>query len=197
MTDQTTSNAVQATTANDADAVVGILSDGAHSLIIARFKTMDEAVAARETLAELERTTSLQVDGVMVASCDAEGKVHLGEVTEHSTKTGAKWGIVGGALLGIVFPPSIIASAVGFGALGAVFGKVRNTMNRNGLADELAQVMQPNTAGILALVQDTAVVEIERALDKADAIVAKAVDKQLALEIDREAAAAKAELAAG
>jgi hypothetical protein len=32
-------------------------------------------------------------------NCDAEGKVHLGKVTEHSTKTGLKWGVVGGPSL--------------------------------------------------------------------------------------------------
>ena len=54
MTDQTASASEgQQSGAEDADAVEGILSDGAHSLIIARFKTMDEAVAARETLAGL------------------------------------------------------------------------------------------------------------------------------------------------
>ncbi len=63
------------------------------------------------------------------------------------------------------------------------------------LADELADVMQPNTAGIIALVEDTAVVEIRKALDKADRIVEKAIDEQLAAEIDREAAAAKESLA--
>ncbi len=193
MTDQADTNAMA--TPQDADAVVGIISDGAHSLIIARFKTMDEALEARQTLTELERTTSYKVDGVMIASCDADGKIHLGEVTEHSTKTGLKWGVVGGVLLGIVFPPTIIAGAVGGGAIGAVLGKVRNTLNRGGLADDLAQVMKPNTAGIMALVEDTAVVEIQKALDQADEIVTKAIDKQLAADIDRQAAAAKSELA--
>ena len=56
--------------------------------------------------------------------------------------------------------------------------------------------MQPNTAGVVALVEDTAVVEIQRALAKADEIVTRAVDKQIALEIDREAAAAKASMGA-
>jgi uncharacterized membrane protein len=194
MTDQADSQAVVASP-DDADTVIDIISDGAHSLIIARFKTMDEALAARQTLADLERTTSLQVDGVMIASCDADGKIHMGEVTDHSTKTGLKWGVVGGVLLGIVFPPSIIAGAVGVGALGAFAGKVRNALNRGGLADDLAEVMKPNTAGIMALVQDTAVVEIQRALDQADEIVAKAIDKQLAADIDRQAAMAKSELA--
>ena len=54
--------------------------------------------------------------------------------------------------------------------------------------------MAPNTSGVIALVEDTAVVEIEKALAKADKIVTKAVDKQVAAEIDRDAAAAKASL---
>jgi hypothetical protein len=54
--------------------------------------------------------------------------------------------------------------------------------------------MQPNTSGVIALVEDTAVVEIQQALAKADEIVTKAIDKQVALEIDREAEAAKASL---
>ncbi len=123
--------------------------------------------------------------------------MHLGEVTDHSTKTGLKWGVVGGAIVGVIFPPSIIASAAALGAAGAVLGKTRNVFNRKGLADELADVMQPNTSGIIALVEDTAVVEIRKALDKADRIVEKAIDEQIAAEIDREAAAAKESLASG
>ena len=72
---------------------------------------------------------------------------------------------------------------------------MRNVFNRKGLADELAEVMQPNTAGNIALVEDAAVVEIRKALDKADRIVEKAIDEQLAAEIDREEAAAKESLA--
>lgn len=52
--------------------------------------------------------------------------------------------------------------------------------------------MKPNTAGVVALVENTAVVEIREALAKADRIVAQAIDKQVAAEIDREAALAQA-----
>ena len=47
---------------------------------------------------------------------------------------------------------------------------------------------------MIALVEDEAVVEIQRALAQADEIVTKAVDKQVAAEIDREAANAKQSL---
>ena len=152
---------------------------------------MDEAETVYTRLQELERTTSLRIDGVVVASCDAEGKVHLGKVTDHSTKTGLKWGVVGGVVLGVIFPPSILASAVGVGTAGAVLGKLRNVRIAPISPTSSAGVMTPNTAGIIALVEDKAVVEIQKALDKADRIVTKAVDKQVAAEIDRNAELAK------
>ena len=186
MTEDTVTNGT-----SQPDVVLGLVTDGAHTLIVAKFPTVGDAEAAYATLQEVERTSRLKIDGVVIAECDAEGKVRLGKVTEHSTKTGLKWGAVGGAVLGVIFPPTILASAVGFGAFGAAIGKAHNVLERKGLAEELSKVMKPNTAGIVALVEDTAVVEIRKALAKADEIVEKAIDKQLAEEIDREAALAK------
>jgi uncharacterized membrane protein len=176
------------------DAMVGLVTDGAYALVVAVFSNTQDADAAYNELTEIERSSRLRIDGVVVASRDAEGKVHLGKVTDHSTKTGLKWGVVGGVALGILFPPTILAGAAGAGALGAAVGKVRNVAHRSGLADQLEGVMAPNTSGVIALVEDPAVVEIQKALAKADEIVTKAVDKQVAAEIDREAEAAKASL---
>jgi uncharacterized membrane protein len=198
VTDDTTGTT--ATTAKDAedanapDVVLGLVTDGAHTLIVAQFPTRADVEAAYATLQDIERTSSLKIDSVVIAECDANGKVSLGKVTEHSTKTGLKWGAAGGVVLGVIFPPSILASAVGFGAFGAAIGKAHNVIERKGLSEELAGVMKPNTAGIVALVEDTAVVEIRKALAKADRIVEKAIDEQTAAEIDREAAQAKAAL---
>jgi uncharacterized membrane protein len=186
----------QAATADSAGDVraVGLISDGAYTLVVGRFPTMDEAEAAYDVLEGVERDSRLRIDGVVIASCDADGKVHLGKVTEHSTKAGLKWGVVGGVALGVLFPPSILASVIGGGTIGAAVGKVTNLSHRAGLAEELEGVMEPNTAGIVALVEDTAVVEVRKALAKADEIVEKAVAKEIAAEIDREAARAKASL---
>lgn len=194
MTDQTTPDTAAADV--QPDAVIGLVTDGAYAVIVGVFANTTDAEAAYNQLVEIERASALRIDGVVVASCDADGKVHLGKVTEHSTKTGLTWGVVGGVALGLLFPPTVLAGAVGGGALGAAIGKVRNVANRSGLADQLEGVMRPDTSGVVALVEDTAVVEIQRALAKADQIVTQAVDKQIAAEIDREAAAAKASLGA-
>jgi uncharacterized membrane protein len=197
VTDETTPSSTATQTPADGDTpdvVLGLVTDGAHTLIVAQFPTMADVQAAYAQLQDIERTTSLKIDGVVIAECDANGKVKLGKVTEHSTKSGLKWGAIGGVVLGVIFPPSILASAVAAGAAGAAIGKAHNVMERKGLAEELAGVMRPNTAGIVALVEDTAVVEIRKALAKADRIVEKAIDEQTAKEIDREAAQAKASL---
>ncbi|HYH93867.1 MAG TPA: DUF1269 domain-containing protein [Candidatus Saccharimonadales bacterium] len=196
MTDQTTPETTKDATAasGQPDAMIGLVTDGAYAVIVGVFSNTTDAESTYRQLVEVERTSSLRIDGVVVASCDAEGKVHVGKVTDHSTKTGLKWGVVGGVALGLLFPPSVLAGAIGAGTLGAGIGKVRNEAHRAGLAQELEGVMGPNTSGVIALVEDTAVVEIEKAMAKADQIVTKAVNQQIAAEIDREAAAAKESL---
>jgi uncharacterized membrane protein len=173
------------------EAEIGLITDGAYYLLAGQFASEALADAAYAELEAIEAGTSLRIDGVVIASADQDGKIKFGRVTDHSTKTGLKWGVVGGAVLGIIFPPSILASAVGLGVVGSVLGKFRNISRRSTLADELEGLVSPGTTALIVFAQDEAVVEVEKALAKADRIVTKAVDKQLAAEIDREAAAAK------
>lgn len=173
--------------------IIAIAADesGAYYLIVAQFADLEKTREAYDMLRELEKATSLRIDGVVIASADAEGKITVEKATDHSTRRGLKWGAVGGIVLGAIFPPSILASAVTVGGLGALIGKGRALRHKKEIVEELEAVMAPNTSGIIALVEDTAVVEIEKALSKADSIVSKAVDKQIAAEIDREAQLAK------
>jgi uncharacterized membrane protein len=170
---------------------IGLATDGAYYLIAGQFPTRGQAEAAYAELADIERRTSLRIDGVVLASSDANGKITLHELTDHSTKTGLKWGIVGGAVIGVLFPPSILAGAVGMGVVGSVLGKIRNVGHRGAVSDELTGIIQPNTTGLIVFAEDTAVVEIEKALSQADQIVSRAIDRQVAAEIDREAEMAK------
>ena len=100
---------------------------------------------------------------------------------------------MGGVALGLIFPPSIIGSAAVLGAVGAATGKAREVKHRKGLTAELQDAIPPGHSGLVALVSDPGAIEIRKALDKADAIVEKAIDKVEADEIKAAADAAKAE----
>ena len=94
-------------------------------------------------------------------------------------------------MLGVIFPPSIIGSAIVLGAGGAAVGKARELHHKSEIADELQDAIEPGHSGIVALVSDPGAVEIRKALDKANAIVESAVDKVAAEDI--KAAAKEAE----
>jgi uncharacterized membrane protein len=170
---------------------IAAASDGAYTLIVADFADTATAWEAYEALEAVEDGHSVAIEGVVVVKRDADGKLEVQKATDHSTKSGLKWGIVGGVALGLIFPPSIIGSAAALGAVGAATGKIRQLHHKGQLADELEDSIEPGHSGILALVSDPGVVEIRKALATADAIVEGAIDKVAADEI--KAAAKEAE----
>jgi len=179
-------------TAQDAQKpAVAVAASGAYFLIVARFPDTESAARAYENLREIEATSTLAIDGVVVARRDDDGKVKLETLTEHSTRSGLKWGVVGGIALAAFFPPTLLAGAIGGGAIGAAAGKIRNVRQRSEVEKELEEVLTPGTSGILALVEDRAAAEVERALAEADRIVSKSIDRATAMQIEAEAAATK------
>lgn len=159
------------------------VSDGAYTLLIADFADTEVAWQAYEAIKEAEDGSTVKVEGALVVKREVGGKVEVLTATDHSTRRGLAWGVVGGVALGLIFPPSILGSAVALGAVGAATGKGLEIRNRRGLEDDLKDAIEPGHSGILVLVSDPAVVELRKALDKAEGIVEKAVDKAEAAEL--------------
>jgi uncharacterized membrane protein len=164
------------------------VTDGAYTLIVADFSETDLAWQAYEALESIEDGRTVEIEGVIVVNRSAEGELEIQKATDHSTKTGLKWGVVGGIALGVIFPPSILGSAAVVGAGGAAIGKLRQRHHRSELAASLEGAIAPGHSGILALVSDPGEVKIREALAKADRIVENAIDK---VEADDIKAAAK------
>jgi uncharacterized membrane protein len=190
MADDVTS---EATEVAEPSVDVVAVTDGAYALFVADFADADAAWAAYEQLKEVDDETPLQVEGVLVLKRSTSGELEIQKVTDPSTRRGLGWGVVGGVVLGILFPPSVLGSAVVLGAAGAGIGKAREVHHRNELADELADAIDPGHSGLVALVSDPAAVKVQKALAKADRIVQKAVDEALAADIKAEAKAAEAQ----
>lgn len=181
------------TTPDETEISGAVLSDGVYTLIAADFDDTDTAIEAYEALKAVEKTGAVEIEAVVVVTRDDDGKLVVQKVTDHSTRAGLGWGAFGGAVLGIIFPPSIIASAIVFGAAGAAVGKAREVHHRKELADDLRDAIDPGHSGILALVSDPAAVELAKALDKADRIVSKGIDKAAALDMKAAAKEIEAE----
>ena len=169
--------------ADDLEMEATAITDGAYTLFVADFNDTDTAWEAYELLKEIEDGERVEIEGVLVIKREADGEVEVQKATDHSTRRGLGWGVVGGVVLGVLFPPSIIGSAAVLGAGGASIGKARELHHKSELEEELAGAIESGHSGIIALVSDPGVIEIRKALDKANAIVEKAVDNVVADDI--------------
>jgi uncharacterized membrane protein len=173
------------------DVAAAVVTDGAYALVTADCSDIDAAWEAYDELDRAADAASLTIEGVLVLKKGADGTVEVQKFTDHSARRGLTWGVVGGVVLGVLFPPSIIGSAGVLGAAGAGIGGLQQRHHRKELAEELSDAIDPGDSGLVLLVSDPAAVEPHRALTKADHIVQKAV-KAAAEEIKAEGNAAQA-----
>lgn len=177
----------------DTEMTAAAVTGGGYTLLVADFPETDTAWEAYTALRDAEDGRTLEIEGVLVVKRDDDGELTILENTDHSTKKGLKWGLVGGAVVGLVFPPSILGSAALLGGAGAAVGKARQLKNRSNLSRELEQTVRPGHSGLVAMVSNPSVVKIRQALTMADAIVESAVDDAIAKEIKAAAKEAKKE----
>ena len=178
-------------------AVVAMDTDYFNTVLAAEFANPDAAKAAYMALLQAELNGTLRIDGVLAVHADEAGKIHIDKLTEHSTKSGVKWGAAAGLVIGVLFPPAIIASTVGWGIIGGALGKLRNVHHRGQVADELAGAIGPNNSGIIALVHAVDLPQVKAEMPEATKVTTAEVDEKAAKDISEAAKAADGEQPAG
>jgi uncharacterized membrane protein len=117
-----------------------------------------------------------------VVTKDPSGKVHVNK-DEMATRHGAWGGVAAGALVGILFPPSIIGTALVGAAVGGVSGHLWRGMSRSDVK-QFGDVIDAGQAALVVVGEST----IEEALEKADLKAEKHAAKQVdvsAKDIDK------------
>lgn len=168
-----------------------LLTDGAWSLLIADFSEKHLALEAYTDLREAAEVDRLRIEGAFVLVKDEDGELTIEEATDLRTRRGLRWGLAAGAIVGLFFPPSLLASLAVGGAVGAGVGRLRHNRFAGEFAEELSAAVEPGHSGLVMLVSDPAMVELQKALAKADKIVQQAVDKALVDEITASVDAAE------
>ena len=183
---------VAATVADDQGIIAegAIAAQGNNALIVARFADPTIAAQIYGRLEEAETAGTLKIDGVLVVKADDDGRIHIQKLTDHSTKTGLKWGVVGGAVAAIFLPATIVAGAVAMGVAGAAAGKARNLYHRVEIEKGLKDTITPGTSGILALVSAEAVEGVKQTMPEAEEVKAIPVDDETAEAVKAAAVAA-------
>jgi uncharacterized membrane protein len=109
-----------------------------------------------------------------VVTKDAAGKVHVNK-DEMATRHGAWGGAAVGALIGLLFPPAIIATAAAGAAVGGVSGHLWRGMSRADVK-ELGELIDDGQAALVIVGESKVAEAIDKAGLKAEKHVAKELD---------------------
>jgi uncharacterized membrane protein len=141
-----------------------------------------------EVVRDLHATGVIGTYDAAVAVKDADGSVHV-DKWEKPTQRGAWWGIGAGAVVGILFPPSLLGAAAAGGVTGGLIGHFHGGMSRSDVK-ELGEMLDTGEACLIVIGKDT----LDDALRKADLRAEKTAEKQLAMngkDLEKELADAE------
>jgi uncharacterized membrane protein len=159
-------------------------------VFIAAYESEDGAEAALKDFRAMDREGSIELIDAAVAVHTADGKVKIEETADPSGKRWAKRGAIAGGLVGLIFPPSIIAGALVGGAGGGVWGKLRD----KGLKDEdlkaIGESLPAGSSAIIAIAEDRMIEQLQRGLEGYERLARHALSADAAALVVAEAEAA-------
>lgn len=165
------------------------MSDRPVFVYAATYADRDAARADYDDLLALHAQRLVGTYDVAVISKDADGKVHV-EKHEKPTQHGAWGGLAVGALVGILFPPSVIASAAVGGLAGGIGAHLRKGISRDD-AKDLGELLDAGQAALIVIGESRVEEQLDKALTRAMRSIEKELDADSA-ELERELAKGEA-----
>jgi uncharacterized membrane protein len=162
------------------------VADNTLQVFVATFSDETQAASALQDFRAMDRDGSIELIDAVVVVRDAEGKVRYEETADPSGKRWAKRGAIAGGLVGLLFPPSIIAGAVIGGAGGGLWGKVRDKGFKDDDLKAIGDSLEPGTSAIIAVAHDQVVERLVRGLEGYQRIARHAVSAEAAVLIEAE-----------
>ncbi len=153
-------------------------------LIVAAFQTEQGADEALKQLQAAKKQHLIAIQNAAVIRRDKNNKLHISETADWSGGKGAAVGAIVGGVIGIIFPPSILAAgAIGAG-IGALGAKLRDSGFRDDNLKEIGSALKPGTSAIVAVVEHTWVADLERDLAEQGAkTVRQAITADIAAQL--------------
>ncbi len=170
------------------------MSDRPVFLYAAIYDDIAEAEADYDAVFDLHAVGAIGTFDSAVIERDADGKVHVHK-TEKPTQHGAWTGAGVGALVGILFPPALIGSAVVGATAGGLVGHLRGGISRGDLK-ELGEELEAGSAAVIVIGESKIEEQLEKAITRANKLIEKELDAD-AEELRRELDAAAKEDAKG
>ena len=125
---------------------------GDRKVLTATFDSLGGANLAVNKLEELEKKDLLDLDNTITVSKNAWDKLDVKQTTGDSGKKGAGVGALVGAVAGLIFPPSLLATTALGGAIGGMVGTMRGSYFDDSYVKAMGEALQPGQSMLIAIV---------------------------------------------
>jgi uncharacterized membrane protein len=133
----------------------------------ASYRDMSAAKADFDAVTQAHHAKTIGKFQAAIFTKEADGKVKIVNTTSTTRTTGAKWGTAVGALVGVLFPPTLVVDLVAGGTLGALSGNLVKGWG----ADEIkrmGEALDQCDVGVVAIVESIASEGAPALLERAD-----------------------------
>ena len=154
-------------------------------MIVGAYASVEDARQDFEAIKLLKKEKFLGDYESALFHKDAEGTVKIIDTDATERGWGAKVGIVTGAAIGLIFPPSILAMGAAGAGVGAIAGNFMRGLKRKDV-QAIGEMLDEGTAGVVMVGETT----IEQGMDR----LMKRAAKVIKQDIDAQAEALKAQV---
>jgi uncharacterized membrane protein len=134
-------------------------------IVAAAYPDQERANTILDALEKMHRASTITLADAALITKDPQGKIEVKETREVTTGKGARRGAVISGCLGIIYPPSLIASVLVGGGIGAFLGKLRDTGIKTRDMKEIATGMEPGELVVITLAEPQYTPAIQRTME--------------------------------
>jgi len=145
-------------------------------LYLATYDSEADAQSDFEAVKALHKDHMLGTYDAAVVTKDAHGHVHVSK-HEKPTQHAAWTGLAAGAVIGIIFPPSLLVGAAAGGLAGGLIGHFWKGMSRKDVM-ELGELLDDGEAALLIVGESALQTYVDQALTRARKRVTREVDME-------------------
>ncbi len=104
-----------------------------------------------DTVELMHRNDTVTLKDAALISKKDDGKFHVEETAELTARKGGRRGAIILGVIGLIYPPSLIATVIAGGGIGALAGALRDTGIKKDQIKEFADQIQPGEAAVVVL----------------------------------------------
>ena len=160
-------------------------------IFVATYATETGAAAALDAFHETHGGGTVDLIDTAVVVHGADGKVTIPEQpSKGEAKKWLKRGAIAGGVAGLIFPPSLIATAIVGGGVGGLWGSIRDKGFADGDLRRIGDDLPAGSSAVIAVARNPMLEQLERGLTGYETVSRQVISAEAAAAI---AAAAKAD----